>query len=145
MKIYHQVTRYRSSTGKPYLRWEFKEIRCDFSGRVIDEDLNSHSYPNYNLQYDDQDPCFGSGGDEYHFGQEYGVDMFEFLSGTYHFITGSYNEDGEYVDYNACVEMMKSLINKNISFDAMCRASRIKTAIKLIKEGTILPEQLYEH
>lgn len=136
MKIYEKVTKYRSDNGKPYSTWRFKEHRCDFTGEVIDEDENTSSYPNYNLDYEDQDPCFGSDGDEYQFGQTFKVDVYSFLSGTYHFLT---------TDKNACLDMMQNLISYKMDFANMCRYSRIRAARKLIGDKVIEAEQLYEH
>jgi hypothetical protein len=136
VKIYEKVTKYRSDNGKPYSTWEFKEYRCDFTGAVISEDENTDSYPHYKLDYAEQDPCFGSGGDEYDFGKKFKINVYEFLSGTYHFIT---------IEQNACFDMMKHLIDYKMDFADMCRYSRIKTACKLIGDELIESEQLYDH
>lgn len=143
MKIYEQVTRFDPKNGKPYQEWAFKEIRCDFSGKLIDE--NNSSYPNYSLKYEDSDPCFGSDGEEFAFGKKHKVPIYEFLNSDYHFFTDGCDEDGNYIEYNGCVDMMSKLIKHYMSFDGMCRYSRINTAKKLIEDGTITSEQLYWH
>lgn len=135
MKIFEQVKRFDAHTGKPYFVKKFKEFRCDFSGEVIDEDLESYSYPSYNLEYGDQDPCFGSCGKEYEFGKTHDINMFEFLSDTYHFRNDTNDQ---------CVAMMLKYHKSKMSFAEMCRTSRIEAAETLIKSGEITAEQLYE-
>lgn len=143
MKIYQKTTKFNSNTGEPYSTWKFKELRCDFSGNVIDIDEDGCSYPNYILQYEEEDPCFGSDGDEYDFGEKYDISMHEFLSDEYNFLFNSYN------GYNACNIMIKHYINdypsRDFDFARMCRVSRIKTAIKLIEDGIVTAEQLCEN
>ncbi len=152
MYIYKQLIKYDEDNGTPYSIWGVKEYRCDFTGKLIDSDENSSSYPNYILGYGDSDPCFGSCGEEYEFGEKYHIPMYEFLSNEYMFLTSSYDENNNYydennnyIDINACAEMIKSFTDKNMSFDEMCRSARIKTAEKLILNKTIKPEQLYSN
>lgn len=134
MHIYHQVTRYDSDSGAPILVWRLKEIRCDFTGEIID-DYNSN--PCYELNYNGQNP-FGSIDGERIFGMKYSIPLNEFLSARYHFANSKDKND-------ACSQMMRLLINKEYicGFGDMCRYSRIQTAIRLIDDGTITPEQLY--
>lgn len=99
------------------------------------------------MNYNGQDPCYGSDGNEYEFGEEFqDVVIYEFLSGTYHFASDTYS------GYFAEKEMIKKAL-KNVkkrgsiweychTFDAMCRAARIATAKKLIKDGIIISKQL---
>jgi hypothetical protein len=141
MKIYENVQRFDSKTGKPYFVKRFKEFRCDFSGQLIDEDdLETYFYPSYNLDYESSDPCFGSCGDEYEFGQKHDVAMFEFLSDTYHF-RNDIDPDGHgFIDQS--VKMMQHYLPDRLSFAEMCRTSRIVTAEKLIESGEIAADQL---
>lgn len=136
MEIFHSVKRFNDKTGKPFQKWVHKETRCDFTGELIDEDGDTSAYPSYKLDYGDSDPCFGSCDDEFEFGKKHDVPMFEFLSGTYHFLSDSYT------DRDACADMIQSFAGEKISFANMCRASRIKTAAKLIEQKIITPDQL---
>lgn len=147
MKIYEDATRYDPVTGKPYKKKTFKEIRCDYTGQILDafDDM----YVQYHLDYEDRDPCFGASGEEYEFGQKHKISVHEFLSEPYHFYA---NGGGSDLKDAAEAVMMREAIgecNKKKSpwhncytFEAMCRAARILTATKLIDEGIITPDQL---
>lgn len=83
MKIYCNVPKFNSKTGKlDGSTREWKETRCDFSGNIVesadDESLNAY-HCQYKLDYNDNDPCMGSGGIEYEFGKKYKVDMYRLL------------------------------------------------------------------
>ena len=141
MKIYQDVKRFSAKTGKPSgTKRELKEIRCDYTGVILSEDLDENPYPTYHLDYGSSDPCFGSGGDEYEFGEKYSVDMFPFLSDEYVFNDSSYQKVG------ACAAMIKHFAGGEgaCSFADMCRISRIETAKRLIENGTIIPIQINE-
>ena len=144
MKIYESVQRFDSHTGNPYFVKRFKEFRCDFSGQLIDEDdLETYFYPEYIMNYNMCcDPCFGSFNDEYEFGQKYNVKMFEFLSDNYHFKADVGHNHYGFIDQS--VKMMEYYLPQRMSFAMMCRCSRVATAEKLIKNGEITPEQLYD-
>lgn len=129
MKIYHQTTRYHERTGKPYKVNVLKEIRCDFTGVVIQSESDALSY---HMDYGDEDPCFGSDGDAFALGKEHGVNVYAFLSDAYHF------------DEGACVSMMEAEIASGLDFAQMCEKSRVATARSLIVKGIIKPEQLSE-
>lgn len=141
MVIYDKVKRFNSVTGKPVEAWIEKEIRCDYTGELVDYD---NSYCVYHLDYNDQDPCFGSGGDEFKFGKDFEVEMHSFLSGTYHFKA----EDGGFAERDMFEEVLKNCDKKKsewhrcYTFDAICRYARIRTARRLIEKKIIKPEQL---
>lgn len=140
MIIYQSVKRFNILTGEPYLQKEFKEIRCDFTGEVIDEDLG-YSYCNYHLNYGNADPCFGSGEEEYDFCHKYDIDAFTFLSDTYHFIQD--HSSGRCTETEMMIEHLKDVGEYDMpTFANMCRASRIETAQKLIDAGTIKASDL---
>lgn len=137
MKIYHSVKKYCQNTGEPIIGKEFKELRCDFTGEIID-----NCYVSYKLNYGGSDACFGSSGKEYEFFQKHNriyTYAHVFLSGEYHFFD-------EYVES----DMMKKYLSSSSSYDEdlllsfsdMCRASRIETASKLIDIGAITSNQL---
>ena len=138
MIIYDKCTRYSEISGEPYESYIFKEIRCDFYGVVIGEDTDFHYEPSILFDYQDSDPCFGSDGEEFDFGKKYNIPMFAFLNSEYHFLSDYYNSKFANVDM-----MRYHLANGDMSFENMCRVSRIETAIKLIESGVITPRQLY--
>ena len=146
MIIYDKVKRFDSITGKPIEKWVFKEIRCDFTGVVLDYD---NYYCTYDLNYGDMDPCFGSSGEEYKLGKDFHIDVFQFLSQTYHFLSvGGVDDKASCAEWQMMEEALKNCTKKKsewyrcYTFDSMCRHSRIRTASKLIEENTIIPNQL---
>lgn len=148
MIIYKEVKRFDPVTGKPVTKKVRSELRCDFTGNILHDD---DEYCRYNLDYQDQDPCFGSSGHEYQFGVKYEIDMYLFLSGTYCFasVPGSSSVDG-YAEAMMMREALENYTNPDsdwhdcLTFDAMCRASRVRTAKQLIEEGEIKPQELME-
>jgi hypothetical protein len=147
MKIYKQVQRFDPVTGKPIMRKSYAETRCDFTGQVLDG--GDDQYCSYPLNYEDYDPCFGADGEEYDFGQKHGIEMFEFLSGEYHFASVG---GGDGVEHYAEAQMMEEALKgatkkksewyRCFTFDSMCRHARIRTAQRLIDAGEIKPEDL---
>lgn len=148
MKVYEVATRYNQMTGKPYQVKVFKEIRCDYTGEVIE--FEEHGC-DYHLDYEDRDPCFGAGDEEYAFANKYMIDAFVFLSEPYHFRAEGGGSD---LAYSAEAIMMREVISKCkdksspwyncYTFDAICRAARIATATRLLEEKVLVPEQLME-
>lgn len=138
MKIYSEVTKFNTRTGKPYSSFEKKEVRCDFTGVVIDSDYAS-PYPTYKLDYGDSDPCFASDGDAFEFGKIHGIDMYQLMSDEYVFDNG---DNGLKTD--ACALMIKKFSRGkgHMTFADMCRYARLETAKKLIKDGIITADQL---
>jgi hypothetical protein len=146
MIIYKCIQKFNRDSGKPEMVKVFDHIRCDYTGKEID-DCENMTYANYTLDYGDSDPCFGAGGDEFKFGQDYSIDVHTFLSEQYHFIDGqgSYHQD-------TCHQMMKEALANHekqdspweycYSFSSMCRAARILTAKRLIEDKVIEPWQL---
>lgn len=141
MEIYKVITKFDVDTGKPKPKKAWHATRCDFSGRVVAGGEMGDSYPAYEckikLDYEDQDPCFGSGGDEYKFGQEYGIYVFDFLSQPY-VIFDDFAETGE--------SEMKNFLAEVVKYDSLAhalRSMRIATADKLIKDGVVKPEELF--
>jgi len=158
MKIYKtfefDVT--NKTTGKSFIKADRKvaEHRCDYSGRIIDRD--SLSYCSYECNYGDMDPCFGSSGEEFRFGEKYDVDMFDFLSQPYEFYDDTYTH-GTYG--NEETNMLKELVSFDIgeptisskkganripTLESALRLFRIRVATKLIKDGVIKSEDLVE-
>lgn len=150
MRIYEKVKRFDPVTGKPVEKWAFKEVRCDFTGEVLDYDeYGPESYCSYQLDYDGHDPCFGSSGDEYDLGEKHDIDMFQFLSAEYHFKSVGGSDDPE--DFAEAMMMKEAVANctkrksewfRCFTFDACCRTARTRTAKRLIEEKVITPDQL---
>lgn len=148
MLIYGLTKRFNQLTGEPEHIKTLKEVRCDYTGLILDG--FDDQYCVYHLDYEDRDPCFGSGDEEFKFGEEFNINMFEFLSNPYHFyVLGG--EDGCYAETQM---MEKALANANkkksewhncYTFDAMCRQARILTARKLINDGAITSDQLTQN
>lgn len=137
MFIFDDITRYNPETGVPIKVRGIKEIRCDFTGKLIEEESSAH--PLYRFDYENEDPCFGSCSEEFAFGKEHNVDMYQFLSGQYHF----------YYDIDTCEDssasMLESYFKDNgpgCSFADICRGYRLETARKLVSEKTIECSQL---
>lgn len=144
MLIFNKVKKFNPDTGEPIDRWEPTEIRCDYTGELLD----GNYYCSYQLSYNRQDPCYGSDGDEYKFWEEFqDVEMYTFLSETYHFASDAYS--GYFAEKEMMEEALKnadirgSIWENCYTFDAMCRVARIATAKKLIKDGIIITKQLY--
>jgi len=152
MIIYDKVQRFHPVTGKPVEKWIQKEIRCDYTGLVLDyNDNGPESYCTYNLNYGDNDPCFGASGEEYKLGQDFKIEVFPFMSQEYHFYSNGGSDLKE--DYAECLMMEEAMKNCNdpksewhrcYTFDAVCRQARVRTARKLIESKEITPEQLNE-
>jgi len=144
MKIYktYEIELINKTTGMSITRKERQEVetRCDYSGLVIDE-MNK-SYCSYNLDYGYQDSLFGDGDDESELSQ-LGVDIFDFLSQPYEFYDDSYST-GEYFNQETkMLEEATSLFSENdLSIESVLRYVRTRTALKLIKDGIIEPEDL---
>lgn len=140
MELYISEPRFNIKTGKsdvPVKIW--KEKRCDFSGEVV-LSKDSYGYPAYycmyKLDYQDQDPCFGSDGDEFDFGEKYGIYMFDFLYEPYVILNDYSGDKGS---------KMKAFLKEVSNYDSLddaLRSMRIKTAKKLIEKGIISPEDL---
>lgn len=148
MKIFGTAKRFNQITGEPEEVWVFKEVRCDFTGEVLDD----NEYCRYGLNYENQDPCFGAGGEEYEFGQKYGIDIWEFLDYEYAFASiGGSDEPEHYAESLMMNEAVGNFMDERtewyrcFTFDAMCRHSRIRTAKRLIEEKIIEPQQLMSH
>lgn len=141
MELYKDEPKFDPRTGKPdgtHRIW--KETRCDFSGRVVRscEDPNLCAYEcRIDLDYEDQDPCFGSGGEEYAFGQKYKVDTYAFLNDGY-VIYCNWEDD----DYSATMKEFMKALKEHETFAAALRSMRVATAIKLIESGEIKAEDL---
>lgn len=149
MIIYDKVKRFDSVTGKPIEKWTFKEIRCDYTGKVLDYD---NYYCAYNLDYGDQDSCFGASDEEFKLGKDFKIHMFPFLSQAYHFLTvGGTDNKEDCAEWQMMEEALKNCKKSNNewfrcrTFDAICRAARCRTVRKLIEDKVITPEQLEDH
>jgi hypothetical protein len=132
MNIYEKVKRFDPVTGKPIEKLAFKEIRCDYTGEVLEHDSY---YWTYDLNYGDMDPCFGSSGDEYKLGKDFNIDMFPFLSQTYHFLSvAGTDQKEETAEWQMMEEALKNCRKEKsewhrcYTFDAMCRTARVRTA-----------------
>jgi hypothetical protein len=144
VKIYDTKAAYNQHSGKrDGTRKVWKETRCDFSGRIVDAPDFGGGYPAYyasfKLDYGDQDPCMGSDGEEFAFGQLNGVDVYGFLHQPYVIFDDTSGDTGE-TEMPAFLAALKDYD----SLDGALRAMRIATAQKLINEGTITPESLGE-
>jgi hypothetical protein len=141
MKIYKTEPRFNPKTGKPIKPERiWKETRCDFSGKVVESSEIQYFttyYCMYYLDYNSQDACMGSGGDEYEFGQKYKVDMFIFLSEPYVIYNNTMPRESEEKKF------LKAL-SKYESLDGALRDMRVKTAKKLIESGEISEDSLSE-
>jgi hypothetical protein len=145
MKIYKNEQRFDSKTGKPNgFERVWWETRCDFSGRIVDasdENPAEGDWPAYyytiNIDYGDQDPCHGSGGDEYDFGRTHNVDMFQFLSEEF-VVFDHWNDGSEMPAFLAALAGQESL-------GQALRDMRVATARRLIQEGAIVAEGLTGH
>lgn len=150
MIIYDKVQRFHPVTGKPVEKWIQKEIRCDYTGRVLDySDFGPESYCTYNLNYGDHDPCFGSSGDEYQLGKDFNIEVFPFLSQEYHFYSGGGSDTkDQYAEWQMMEEALKHCKDaksewyRAYTFDAICRTARVRTARRLIESKEITAEQL---
>jgi hypothetical protein len=151
MIIYDKVKRFNSETGEPVERWVQKEVRCDYTGKVLDyNDFGPESFCTYQLSYGDHDPCFGSSGDEYQLGKDFKIDIHAFMSQEYHFYSGVADTKDQYAEWQMMEEAMKDCRNPKsewyrcYTFDAICRVARCRTARKLVDDKVITPEQQFE-
>lgn len=80
MDIIRYKQAYDPDTGEPTIERDGVEKRCDWSGEPWSQG-NDRPHARYDLRYGCQDPCFGAGGVEYEFGQDFCVDMHTFLGG----------------------------------------------------------------
>lgn len=153
MNIYNKIPLYDKYTGKLTGGFvsQFAERRCDYSGFVIDyagdvesteEDPVLELCNVYRLDYEDSDPCFGSVGDEYGFGQKYNITMYEFLGADAYI----FSLDATYSPW-AEASMIKEAYESGefYGLNGLFRSARVKTATKLIEEGKIKPENLLGH
>lgn len=139
MYIYKRIPFFSHVDGQPIEPIiSYSQTRSDLSGRVVDsvDDGETYYYCSYKLEYGNQDPIMGADGDEYKFGEEYKVNMFNFLSQPYVFFN-DFSGDSEYPAF------FKAL-KKHDTLDNALRTMRINTARKLIKSGEIKPEDLQD-
>ena len=138
MIIYRVKPQFDPNSGKPTDPVkEFEAIRCDVTGEVLDFD--NDWAPHVALNYGTSDPCFGSSTDEFDFGQEFEVDMHEFLSDPYAWV----NDGGDAL--SDALTVAAQALDKGSSLPSVphfLRSSRVETARKLIAEGTITADQL---
>lgn len=135
-------------TGKIYkeIKKQLVGFRCDYSGRLIDDD---YSCCLYNCDYGLKDPGFGDEKEENKL-SEMGVDVFDLMSQPYHFYSNNYYNDGSDEYYSAELEMLKEITkmkignrrNNFLTLESILRFFRARTALKLIGEGVIKPEDL---
>lgn len=151
MIIYDKVKRFNSETGEPVERWVQKEVRCDYTGKVLDyNDFGPESFCTYQLSYGDHNPYFGSSGDEYQLGKDFNIDIHAFMSQEYHFYSGGADTKDQYAEWQMMEEAMKDCRNPKsewyrcYTFDAICRVARCRTARKLVDDKVITPEQQFE-
>jgi len=134
MDIYEKKPQYDINSGK--LCWiERVRIgsRCDYTGTSLGGDYTDPEempYPSYVLDYGNEDPMFGCVGEELEFFEEHSLEAHEFLSGPYE------------ISYESCLQLVKEAAEEGLDFASALRVSRIRTARKLLKEGTIKPENL---
>ena len=149
MNIYNKIHLYDKFTGKLTKEFVVKiaERRCDYSGVPIGDDPDEFPKDDgvaelcnvYKLDYENTDPCFGSPNDEYDFGRKYKIVMQEFLGADSYI----FSLDADYSPW-AETSMIKEVYESNefSGFNDLFRSARIKTAIKLIEEGKVKPENL---
>ena len=136
MIVYKLEGRFDPITGKPVKGdWCFKEFRCDFSGRVIDED---DIYATYRLNYNGQDDCFGASDDEFALGRDYNLDMHQLLSQEYMFCNPMEGED-DYEEMNFIREIARLGYS---TIEAGFRDMRVKTVRRLIKSGELSADEI---
>lgn len=161
MLIYKFEPRFDEKTGKKKEEITVtKELRCDFSGKICrTHEENEHvpteykPYPAYCLSYNMMDPCYGSGGPEYEFGQKYDINMHRFLSESYAFRgQGGQQELIEDIfqrNFNSFHKKRKDWFtdrNDQLhSFAAVFRIVRCSTAEHLINKDVVEPKQLTGH
>lgn len=142
MEIYKSVPRFNPITGLPTTPIKaWKETRCDFSGKVCaggerGDDYPAH-YAKYVLDYGDQDPCYGSGGEEFSLNRDYDINVYALLSQPYVVFDDTDEDESEVPAFLASLAEYGSL-------DNALRSMRVKTVKKLLADGTITPEQLSE-
>ncbi len=106
-----------------------KEIRCDFTGKVVE-----YGSVSYSIDWNEYDPCFGNLDGEDALMDLFGVDVRDLMSQEYTYYS---NSDGHCESYN----MFKEILKYSSLEDTM-RYFRAKAALKLINDGTIEPYQL---
>lgn len=146
MIIYEKVKRFNSTTGEPFEKWGWKEVRCDYTGVVLEPESY---YCAYDLNYHEMDPCFGSGNGEHQLNLDFRIEVHSFLYQTYNFLSvGGTNNKEECAEWQMMEEALKNCTNPKsewyrcYTFDAICRVTRVRTARKLIEDKVITPEQL---
>lgn len=139
MELYKDEPNFDPRTGKPNgTRRVWKETRCDFTGKVVAscDDENRSAYEcKIDLNYGDEDPCYGSGGDEYAFGRKHKIDVYAFLNDGYVIL-----HDWE-TDASAMKDFMMAL-REHETFAVALRSMRIATAQRLIDSGEIKADYL---
>ena len=116
-------------------------VRCDLTGALIDHREENDWEPEFSFDYGFSDPCFGSDGREYQFGDEHSVDMHEFLGcKPYHIVSHGGDPAIQAALVEAYAKLSQSLWSSSLSW--FLRESRVATATKLITEGVIEAWQL---
>ena len=131
MIIHDKRQTYRWDTGEPdgFIH-QYLHERCDFTGIILEgPHVELHAYPKYRLDYENQDPGFGCG-DEFEFGRKYDIDVGLFLGDSYA------------IQWDAELEFLELVLEKQSSFAEALREVRVATAIRLIEAGEITPDQL---
>lgn len=159
MRVFEIKPRFDQETGEPCGTMEkLLHHRCDYCGQVLSRTEEGYC-PQLavNFDYGDSDPNFGSGGDEYKFGEEHGVRIWSLFEEPFCFCNYWNNDEGQW----PCEGMLAlEFISK---FDDMpdprtpagmaplgvvddlwdaFRSARVRAATKLIKDGTVTVEQL---
>lgn len=133
MIIYEYAEKYDPDTGEAVgLKVDRKVRRCDFSGELAGDGTTDTPYVRYRMDYGSQDPCFGSGGDEYEFGRDFAVSMHRFLGDAPYEIKWSFSE-------KAAEEFKSSDFDW---FGGYFRMIRIRAARRLLEAGEVKPWQL---
>ena len=133
MVIYKMTKRFDPQTGTPLPdKATASHYRCDFTGLAMDEDCDPMDmpYPRYDLAYGDQDPCFGSGGDEFKLSKDFKMDVYSFLAQPY---TISLNAEEAFVAWAA---------ENRLTVSNAFRQARAETARRLLDAGEVTVEQL---
>jgi len=139
MNIFREEKRFDPKTGKPSgTEKVFDRCVCDVCGLAIEEDKY---VPELQIlvDYGGIDACFGSGGDEYSFGERFNIDLNEFLS--FPFVSHNCWTDPEGVEWD-CDVMLAEEIKQSGNLPQAIRNLKIKTATMLIVSGKIKPNQL---
>jgi hypothetical protein len=137
MITYTYNKKYDEDTGEPCgVKVDEKIQRCDWSGESWDL-IEKKPYAHYQFHYGGVDPCYGSGGGEYEFSEEFNVEMRTFLG-------SSSLDGGSYIirwDYQSeAIEEFKE--SDFESFDGFFRHIRVRSARQLLEDNVIKPYQL---